>query len=451
MHNFLKQYNEALPHYKEVLKIYEKAYGENHPDIVKILNLIGKTHLSLGQTESAALKIERASSIERQISHESGPLISTLDWMECIEDIEGSQNTPVSQVSDLVDMPLDTQQIAKIFSTQENKIMYVKNIQYANPLLNLDLSKILTEAENLGTTKGKIINTLIELGNDREVAEIIVEATKEFGISHVLKVLFETPKIHNTITNIGQNEFCNSNILFIATFIIKESLESSASIEYFFNNILHIAVNLPQIIDNNYFKTTTHFIASNLAMYLYKGEVDALSSSYFTAIYGSRIITYNYLEQKKQQFSEANETKSIDNINEFLEKCGTDILAPIIFTSFGGIITPTFYDLGISAFVGGLQCYNFYNNQPKIQIPSSINVAISYALDLSTLYVAGQNLNLNINTLLGQMLTVKQCITAINTIVLVDHFAKLSISLIEENYFNNMVSFIGDKYDYFIE
>lgn len=371
--------------------------------------------------------------------------------MECIEDIDGSQNTPVSQVYDLVDMPLDTQEIAKIFSPQENKIMYVKDFQYANPLLNLELSKILAEAENLGTTKVKIINTLIELGNDREVAETIVEATKEYGISHVLKILFESPKIHNTITNIGQNEFCNSNILIIATFIIKESLESLASIEYFFNNILHIAVNLPQILDNNYFKTTTHFIASNLAMYLYKGEIDVLSSSYYTANYGSRIITYNYLEQKRQKLIESNEGRSIDNINEFLEKCGTDILAQTIFTSFGGIITPTFYDIGISALAGGLQCYNFYNNAPKAQTLSSINVAISYALDLSTLFVAGQNINLDINTLFGQMLTIKQCITAINTVVLVDHFSKLSISLIEEHYLNNIVNFFGDKYDYYIE
>ena len=170
-----KQYELALEYFNKALLIYKAAYGEEHVYITKIIN---KILLVSKELEQESL----GSSLYRQISNDgSQPIFTTtLNWMTWIQYIEPSEHL-ISQDS--------TDTVTRFTSSSSNECSHQSS---SSPFEDNSQSSqnLVTEYKGLKLDRDKILANLINLCADQEVDEIITDAIKEYGISHVLEIIF---------------------------------------------------------------------------------------------------------------------------------------------------------------------------------------------------------------------------------------------------------------------
>ena len=359
-----------------------------------------------------------------------------------------------------------TQQM-KVVGINDVEVLYVKEIIYTNPLLRYGhMQEILKEAHQIGGAVA--VNKLIALGEDTEVANILIEAMEERGTKHVLDIILDHKAIaqdeYNPVISDQSNlpDFeDNQNFrpkdhtseLMLSSFAFKEAIEALPTIKYFVKEILQIKYELPELIDNNYFKISAHYIVCSIGMLSVTGKLDPMASSLPTVVYSSKILSYELLAKQKQINFQNTEDKSIDSPLEFIQKCGFDMTAQMLLGSLSSFFTgtPVFYDLAISASISGVQCYSLYNQAEKSSTEISVmQTIIPYAADTVTFYYMASRTHFDFTTHIDQMVAIKQGLVVMSSVVMTDHMTKLLLSNIQEmdivESFNNI---IGDVYGYF--
>ena len=443
-----KQYHEALLSYNQALKIYEAVYGPDSYNVARILSNIGNIYNEIEDPQRASEHLQRSQSITKgqiPVLNQASQM-SDLSWLDLVEDIEESQPSQPSTQDAIL-----SQSCPSNTPTNSQIIYHLTEIRYDNPLLN---SEMILVARKIGIPNIKIFNYFNQLGEDKIVADIIIDASYEYGAEHIVKIIFaeyiinEKTVFENKLPNINQQTSPQFNHLTVAALAIKDSIEALPILKYFFSDILYLPFSLPKIIDNNYVKITMHYAACNIGSYFLTGKVDFINSAASTAIYSSKIFLYDYLANQKQQ-----DKITIDTPFQFIEMCSFDITTQSIISILGSLIygIPNSYDIVISATVGGLQCYNLHNRPEKPIQDSNIAISTPYAVDLITLYLMIKNVNFDLTSGIGQMLAVKQSINIINAVVIADHVTKLIISNFNENYFDYLNDFLGEIHDYFYQ
>jgi len=70
------QYSKAIPIAKEVLAIYEKAFGQEHPYVASCLNNLGELYRSLGDYARAEPLHQRALAIREKVLGSEHPRVA---------------------------------------------------------------------------------------------------------------------------------------------------------------------------------------------------------------------------------------------------------------------------------------------------------------------------------------------------------------------------------------
>jgi len=251
----------------------------------------------------------------------------------------------------------------------------------------------------------------------------------------------------------------NQQDIMLASFTIKEAIESAPMIKYFLEEILHLpSIELPELLNNNYLWIGMHCVVCNIGMYSMLGRVDPVSPLMLSSSYANRILTYEYLFEQRQERLQNTEDKSINNPLEFIEKCGPDIVSQValVVMNNGLYIAPTIYDVTISVTVGGMQCYQQYKqagNPIPTKEQSITQVIAPYVADTvvaaSTVYALHKNNPLDTASMFGQLMAIKQGFVVMSSVVMTDYITKLSVATYEELYPENITNIAGDIYDYF--
>ena len=334
-------------------------------------------------------------------------------------------------------------------------VYLVSEIIFDNPILNHPMKQIVFEtAYKIGGINA--INYMIELGLDQKQYQSFLSNLHKFGITKTLSIELGYSAIEKGYlvskiagTPLHKEEFTQNHLAFnkqtIVSFVTKEAIEALPIIKYFFNEILYIPFVIPEVIDNNYFKIALYNVAVNIGMSSLTGKIDITSSSIPTAIYGSKILVYEYLANQKHINFQSQEDKSIDSPSEFIQKCGLDILAQTSLGIIGSLVygSPIFYDSVISAGIGSIQCYSLHNQKEKNSgILSTIESIIPYTMNALVLYVLGKNMQFDLSTQFGQMLAVKQSFAVMSSVVMTDYLIKLSLPIIIERVDNTKERYI---------
>lgn len=99
----------------------------------------------------------------------------------------------------------------------------------------------------------------------------------------------------------------------------------------------------------------------------------------------------------------------------------------------------------ISASIAGMQCYSIYKQTSKASNVTTAEIIVPYALDLFTLYTITRNIKFDFITPADQIMTIKQVVAILDSIVTVDYISKIAIPSIKEgcndavDYINNFV------------
>jgi hypothetical protein len=335
-------------------------------------------------------------------------------------------------------------------------VSYVNHIEYYSNNILLRNDCLLNQAGKVGGIKA--VNSLIDLGEDAEVASIIMEYTNLYGANHIVDVLFgsihnidsaikeETPSItYITSTESGYEHsgsrnqprensyFWDNSKVTLSSFTAKEAIEALPTIKYFVKEILHITYELPEFTDNNYFKLTAHFIACNVGMFSLTGKFNVANSLLPTAIYGNKLLAHEYLTNFKQSNFDKEENKSISTPYEFIQKCGFDMVTQATLGMASSLLSgnPFIYDIAISATVGGVECYNLYTQQDSKSSQASnkgiTQATLPYLADTIVYYATTWNMDFDLSSTFGQMLAVKKGFTVLSNVVMTDYLSKLII------------------------
>ena len=381
---------------------------------------------------------------------------------ELQEDSEVFFSSAIISVKEQLKQHTYFDELSNVVTTLE--IRCVTKFEYYSENLLLCREELIYEAGQIGGIEA--INKLIELGEDSQVANALISAAKEYGTQNILNILFASqrqmnepifqdlnklPEISNTQDNTKFYTEGYYNNLVISSLVVKEAVETIPMIKYVINDIFHIHYSWPEFIDNNYFKISLHNIAVNVGIYSLTGKIDIFASSFSTTIYGGRILAYEYLANQKQINFQNQEDKSIDSPNEFIEKCGFDMLAQTSLGVIGSLISgsPMLYDVVISASVGSMQCYSLYNQEEKQDIsPTIVSTVIPYIMDSIVVYASIKNMQFDLTSQFGQMLAVKQSFALMSAIVMTDYTTKLFMNSIGDQLYEYCNDITGNIYGY---
>ncbi len=251
------------------------------------------------------------------------------------------------------------------------------------------------------------------------------------------------------------NYFTIDNKLLLASFAMKETIEAAPILIYFSEKILHLPLpKLPDFLNNNIAFITMHYLACNLGM-LSIGKLSILTPLALTATYASKIITYSYLAELKQDNFKNSDNKLINNPIDFINKCGFDIAAQTVLGVVGSVIagTPFIYDVAISATISGMQCYDLHNQEKKNTTSSTaITIAdlIPYIVDGAVLYASTRSMHFDLTIPIGKMAAIKQVYTVMSFVVIADYTTKLIMPNFQDTHLDYVTKAVGHIYEYFI-
>ena len=191
LYDTLGQHEEALKCYEESLSIYKQVFGDRHTDVATSLNNIGLLYRTLGQHEEALEFCKEALVIRREFLPESHPDIkNSLEWIKYIENSLQQQSNELKAISSTTDATTYDQKQSvskKQAETKEKKciISAVTELKYDNEILNNE--ELISAAIENGSAI--LLDNLITLGEDKEVADALIAASNEHGARHVVAIL----------------------------------------------------------------------------------------------------------------------------------------------------------------------------------------------------------------------------------------------------------------------
>jgi len=248
-----------------------------------------------------------------------------------------------------------------------------------------------------------------------------------------------------------------SEVTLLISLTAREAIEAAPMIKYFLKEILHLPLlELPEFVNNNYVWFGLHYAICNIGIFSTLGKVDLTTSLMLSTNYASKILTYEYLAEQRQEKFQGTLDKSIDNPIKFIDKCGIDILAQAALAVMNnGILTaPAIYELTISATVGGMQCYHLYKQAEKTTKESIAQNIIPYIADVIVGTVSGYALTqinpLDFSTITGKAMVIKHSFVVISFIVITDYMTKALLTTYHDFYPENITNLAGNIYEYFV-
>jgi hypothetical protein len=282
----------------------------------------------------------------------------------------------------------------------------------------------------------RVINALIDLGSDQEVAAVLLDAVSEYGAKHVVHTLFSSdipstpggsgaliPEInHHEQPNVPGNHIPEA----IGLLTVRDVLESAPTIKYFANNILQLNIKAPELSTTAW--TGIHFILGSTGGYIISTVTDispvtAISAAAISsATYMSKLELYENMSQHTGLYETIGMQMALSLVNSGINK--------YMMPELGGY-KALGYDMMISAAIGGMKYYqdNYHYN---IQDKSILEVAIPYLADIATMYVMTKNIHITNNDAISYMIFTKQALAAISGVVTVDYMSKMAISIISD-------------------
>ena len=254
--------------------------------------------------------------------------------------------------------------------------VYYVFVVYDNPALNFKV------VESIAKKRGAdpIINGLIEVSANIKQYQLLSNEDKSSEAEKSIeKIELEDHASYEYEESSYEQPPSTISQLTTISFATKEAIEALPIIQYFFKEILHLKYSLPEFMDSNYFKIAVHYTSCNVGIFSISGKFDFITSMSFTVIYGGKILAYECLADLKQESFQNMQDKSINNPIEFIEKCSFDIAAQIFLgIASGGVSSTTLlYDIVISGTVGGMQCYNQYNQAENLPQDKNLFLGVS--------------------------------------------------------------------------
>lgn len=387
---------------------------------------------------------------------------------------------------------LKSERIADIYNQRGNYFLEVadeKSLEVAQEsfLYAYNEEKAKLSQEVIGKVAYPLFEACIGLGRVELRQNNLKAAQQYFNEAKTIAeklYLQGRPELNNLLDSIhSQQSFTpSSQTLTMATFAIKEMIEAGPMLKYFFKEILLPPVQyltqqdlpkvtLPEFISNNYFWIGMHGTATIIGVSTLPTTVPTITTKIAasltsTSIYGIKLITHDAFANYKQQILQTTEDKSMDNLREFIEKCGFDIISyTLLGTMSGGIgklmisgmpLTYIAYDIAISATIGGSQCYVDYQIESlSTRSTATTEVIVPYILDgivaLSLSTVIGANMQFGTSNIATNILAIKQSLAIMSSVVATDYMSKLFLQINHETISNIEESYLKPAFDYLSE
>lgn len=452
---FKNDFEIAVQAFDEAITLLEKESNFNNPFLVEAY--LGKAKAIVGSVEP--IKLFEALN-NPQVVYNIEPYIDASIRIQ--KSLGRSMQHPEMKEAQDWKLFIDNLRMAEQLAPTSEfniRVMCVTEIKYNNPVLNLNGLDFVVKNEGITS-----VNSFIEIRENFQKYQEFLQNIETDG---------KEVTVHNVMvdgSNYGKSlpEQASSlhmvNRATIISYTVKEGIEALPTIKYFLNEILHLPITLPEILENNYFRLITHYSACNMGMFSLTGKIDIVNPVLSTAVYGTRIFIFDILATQKQKNLEIEEDKSIDTPYEFIEKCSSDMVAQAILGSLGSIVfgTSSVYDLTISATVGGMQCYNLYKSYNQdidnTKTFSIVQTVVPYIVDVIIFCAATKSLNYNFNTPIEQIIAVKQSFVILSSVVAADYITKLvldsihdSINKIEDDYIYPALKYIGEGINFIYE
>ncbi len=445
---FKNDFEIAVQAFDEAITLLEKESNFNNPFLVEAY--LGKAKAIVGSVEP--IKLFEALN-NPQVVYNIEPYIDASIRIQ--KSLGRSMQHPEMKEAQDWKLFIDNLRMAEQLAPTSEfniRVMCVTEIKYNNPVINLNVLNSIAKKEGITA-----VNSLIAIEkNHQKFLQNLETNDKEVTAHNVLidKGNYGKPFSEQT------SSFYTVNRATIISYVVKEGIEAVPTIKYFLNEILHLPITFPEILENNYFRLITHYSACNMGMFSIASEIDIVKPILSTTIYGTRIFAFDMLSTQKQKNLEIEKDKSINTPYEFIEKCGFDMVAQGILGSLGDIVlgTSSVYGLTISATVGGMQCYNLYkayNKDINAKNFSVIQTVVPYIIDVITFCTVTKNLNYNFNTPIEHIMYVKQSFVMLSSVVTADYVIKLSlysiqdtIHKIEEDYIDPLLHYVGECINY---
>ena len=291
---------------------------------------------------------------------------------------------------------------------------------------------------------------------DFQYAEKFILRARDIELNNKQKgfILDDANALLQQIRNYKEEVYISNAVLI--SFGLKELIESAQMLKYFAKEIIGIQrimpqvqnIELPAFTKYNCFWIGIHWSASTIgALSLPTTKINLVAKITMPLLssvaYGTRLYVNDALIEKKQAaLEEKQENNQITNLEGFKDKCGLDIAAygGLSLLNGGinkfmlGISLPIIaYEAAISGTIGGLQCYNFYNQvskQPTAQ-SQSLNTKV-LLVDFAAFCIATSSIGLDLTNAKSKIVAIKQAMIVISSVVMTDQLTKLAIGLVEK-------------------
>ncbi|MGB4191944.1 MAG: FG-GAP-like repeat-containing protein [Rickettsiales bacterium] len=263
-------------------------------------------------------------------------------------------------------------------------------------------------------------------------------------------------KAESTTTDNAHSSPSNNNLMI--------SLLSAQQIVEYIPIIKYIAhgfnLSLPEVLGNKSMLITSHLILGNAAAALlpYESMTNGMiTSTIATSIYVIRLVSAGYLvEQRQEVLSQDVPMSSF----ETLKYCGASMLAYTLPNLAKCAATKWFipeaecsligYDLGLSASLAGADCYAMYKATSEPIIPTTADVLIPYIADAIAFAITSQYVSIDMSSATMAMQSVKQCMSAVASVVAVDYVGRVMMDIVpsemKDNYVEPVVDYVENTF-----
>ncbi|MCT4635269.1 MAG: tetratricopeptide repeat protein [Rickettsiales bacterium] len=475
------KYKKGTQYQKLSLKMREELYGSKHPAIAASLIKLGKASHDMGDYKSSLEFHKKALDMRRSLfPNKNHPDIAeSLCYLAYSLKVMGGINNIKTC---LVMLDQSIKMMKSLYPTGHPLIIKYSNLIEFDLYTALDVTRTIADKvstytysdchhlqfimikklwdhntiyliegflNELGNVPDNILGTnIIEYFYSRDdLAVWLLDSKIDYEQDIPISIEPEYKKINQ------------QNIKLLTSFALKEAIEAAPLIKYFLEEMLHLpSIELPKILSNNYLWIVMHYAVCNIDTFSVLGSFKLTSSLTPSLYYANKILIYEYISDSRQEHFQNTENKSISSPMDFIEKCGPDILSQtlIVVTNNGILFTPTIYDITISAAVGGMQCYQQYKQQTENQMKeqSFAQITITFIADaaagISTGCALLQSNPIDITSLLGQMMLIKQSFVVMSSVVITDYMTKLVLATYEELVPENITQFLDETYKYFL-
>ncbi len=346
--------------------------------------------------------------------------------------------------SEIINMPqtlerTDKVREEKVATGTELTVLALHSIQYDNPVLNHpNFVNLLMEAKQSGGMKA--VNRLID--GDKTLK------SSQYN-KFVLLKNGNIPAEPESFTSSNDIPGFSANQLVAPLFGVRQFIEYLPMIKYLAVNFFPKSVSnitLAEFLSYTSVLITVHLTTGYAAIMLLPPEdrVNTLAISTIGSIdYATKLLTSDYL-------------KSIDNSMEPLQQCEITILAytipGLVSCSIIKLMLPEFScskdDLIVSAGLSGMQCYSIYKEKISDKAQTTTDLIMPYIMDGIMLVLAVRSMSFDNSNTMHLMLSIKQCFSVINTIVITDYMTKMTLGLLSQEF---KTSYTDQGFNYIYE